>query len=75
MSKHPCHWPDCKRQVSHVDPFCLTHAIKIPRDLRIKIRLSYKIGQEKTKQYTPQFILALGQFKEWQSNYRGGKNV
>ena len=44
--EHTCHWPGCDKQVPPAMWGCSLHWFKIPKELRDKIWLAYRPGQE-----------------------------
>jgi len=71
--KHHCHWPGCDQQVPPAKWGCTKHWFKLPKNLRDKIWLTFRPGQEKT--YTPsrEYVAVAREVQTWISEkFYGG---
>ena len=62
---HTCHWPGCKVNVPPAMWGCKTHWFKLPKNLRDRIWLTYKPGQEITKTPSKEYLSAADAVQKW----------
>ncbi len=65
MSRHLCHYPDCKKQVPPRMWGCQIHWFRLPLYLRNKVWRAYKPGQEIRKDPSPQYMEVMQEVKQW----------
>lgn len=62
---HHCHWPGCSKQVPPAMWGCKTHWQALPADLRAKIWLAFRPGQEKTLTPSREYVQAARDVQDW----------
>ena len=72
---HHCHWPGCNKQVPPAMWGCRIHWFMLPKHLRNKIWMTYKIGQEVTITPSREYIDVVNEVQIWiEENYGNAKN-
>lgn len=62
---HACHWPGCTKQVPPATWGCKPHWYKLPQDLRRRIWRAYRVGQEKTKTPSREYVEVAREAQDW----------
>ena len=62
---HHCHWPGCTTQVPPAQWGCRKHWFALPKELRDKIWLTFRPGQEITFTPSEAYIAAAKEVQEW----------
>ena len=65
VAGHTGHWPGCTKEVKPAYWGCITHWYKLPQTIRRKIWLTYRPGQENTKDPSREYITAAKEAQEW----------
>jgi hypothetical protein len=63
--EHHCHWPDCNKQVPPAMWGCRSHWMKLPKHLRDRIWLSYRIGQEEDFSPSMEYLSVARAVQDW----------
>jgi len=71
MNNHICHWPTCNQAVPPKMWGCKKHWFKLPKRLRDKIWITYKPGQEITKDPSEEYLKVADEVQRWiKENYK-----
>jgi hypothetical protein len=62
---HTCHWPGCSEEVPPSLFMCKSHWFALPRPLRRAIWISYRRGQERDKNPSPEYSAAARAALDW----------
>ncbi len=62
---HTCHWPGCEIAVHPRFWGCRPHWNQIPQPLQRRIWATYRLGQEKTKDPSKEYIEAAMAVQRW----------
>lgn len=62
---HKCHWPGCGEEVHPRLWGCKRHWYTLPPEIRRRILLTYKPGQEVNKDPSPEYMEAAKQAREF----------
>ena len=62
---HECHWPGCGKQVPPAMWGCQRHWFALPRELRERIWLAYRPGQEKDATPSREYVQAARDVQAW----------
>ena len=68
--RHGCHWPGCDKQVPPAMWGCKPHWFKLPKRLRDRIWLEYRIGQEMDWTPSPDYLAAAQEVQDWIASYQ-----
>jgi len=69
---HTCHWPGCEKQVPPAMWGCKPHWFKLPVELRNKIWLYFRPGQEKDFSPSSKYLKTADEVQEWiRANHSG----
>ena len=69
--KHHCHWPNCNKSVPPAMWGCRTHWYMLPKYLRDKIWLTYRIGQEVNATPSDEYMEVAIEIQRWiKENYK-----
>ena len=63
--KHHCHWPGCKREVPPAMWGCRAHWYALPWDLRNRIWMTYRPGQEETGTPSRTYVEVAREVQDW----------
>jgi hypothetical protein len=62
---HHCHWPGCTVAVPPKLWGCKPHWYRLPKPIRDRIWATYRPGQERDKNPSPEYIAAARAAREW----------
>ena len=62
---HTCHWPGCDRAVPPAMWGCRTHWYRLPLDLRNRIWMTFRPGQEIDKHPSEAYLKVAKEVQEW----------
>lgn len=68
---HSCHWPGCNQAVPPAMWGCRRHWFTLPKPLRDRIWKTYRPGQERTKDPSPEYLAAAAGVQQWIRSYGG----
>jgi hypothetical protein len=72
---HICHWPGCTEEVPPAMWGCTMHWYMLPQYLRLRIWAAYRIGQERTKDISPEYLEVARMTQRWiKENYPDANN-
>lgn len=62
---HTCHWPGCDKQVPPAMWGCKKHWFKLPKNLRDKVWIAYRPGQEETLNVSQYYFEVMDEIEIW----------
>lgn len=62
---HHCHWPGCQERVPPAKWGCRRHWFALPDDIRTRIWLAFRPGQERSKTPSPEYVAAARAAQDW----------
>lgn len=62
---HVCHWPGCGKQCPPAKWGCYKCWMKLPKRIRDRIWVAYRIGQERTRLVSREYVEAACASQEW----------
>ena len=69
--EHVCHWPGCGRQVPPAMWGCRAHWFRLPKQLRVRIWIAYRPGQENTLDPSAAYRAAARDAQMWIREHGG----
>lgn len=70
---HHCHWPGCGKQVPPAMWGCKHHWLLLPKRIRERLWLAYRIGQEEDMKPSVEYISVARAVQDWiKTHYPNG---